>query len=68
MGVNGPKPCGLSSDSTMFREGKKDDDEGDLDTTALCHMLPKGKKGIGDSGYEGMPEKLPSPETGSQKI
>ena len=56
--VNGPKPCGLSSDSTMFRGGKKDDDEGDLDTTALYHMLPKGKKAIGDSGYEGMPEKV----------
>ena len=65
--VNGPKPCGLSSDSTMFRGGKKDDDEGDLDTTALYHMLPKGKKAIGDSGYEGMPEKVTITRDGQSK-
>ena len=65
--VNGPKPCGLSSDSTMFRGGKKDDEEGDLDTTALYHMLPEGKKAIGDSGYEGMPEKVTITRDGQSK-
>ena len=65
--VNGPKPCGLAADSTMFRGGKKDDDEGDLDTTALYHMLPKGKKAIGDSGYEGMPEKVTITRDGQSK-
>ena len=54
--VKGPKPCGVHQDGTMFRGGKKGEEN--LDTTALYHVLPKGKKAIGDSGYEGMPEKV----------
>ena len=40
----------------MFRGGKKDDKE--KDTSALYYQYPPGKKSIGDSAYEWMPEKV----------
>ena len=54
--VRGPAKPGVEQDPVMFRGGKKGDQS--LDTTALYHLLPDGKKAIGDSGYEGMSEKV----------
>ena len=42
--------------STLFRGGLKSEKE--LEETALYHALPEGKRAIGDSGYEGNPEKV----------
>jgi len=51
-------PCGEMHDSTMFRGGTKTTKKKDLDKSSLYFKLPVGKKGIADSGYEGMPEKI----------
>ena len=52
-------------DGTMFRGGKKADKQ--LDKAALYHILPTGKKAIGDSGYEGMAEKVTITRHGQSK-
>ena len=49
----------------MFCGGKKDDKI--LDKSALYHQLPKGKKAVADSGYEGMPEKVTITRHGQSK-
>ncbi|KAL7536423.1 hypothetical protein ACHAWF_013824 [Thalassiosira exigua] len=54
--IRGPVPAGQMHDGTMFRGGTKQDKEKDMD--ALYYKLPAGKKAIGDSGYDGMPEKV----------
>ena len=54
--IRGPEPCGNIHDGTMFSGGKKG--KKNLDETSLYHRLPTRKIAIGDSGYEGMPEKV----------
>ena len=54
--IRGPEPAGKIQYGTMFRGGKKNDKG--KDESALYYQLPEGKKAIGDSGYDWMPEKV----------
>jgi hypothetical protein len=65
--IRGPLPCGQMHDSTMFRGGTAKTKKDDLDKSALYFKLPMGKKAIGDSGYEGMPEKVTVTRSGQSK-
>lgn len=65
--MKGPIPCGEKHDSTIFRGGTKNDKKDQLDKSSLYFKLPMGKKGIADSGYEGMPEKLTLTRSGQSK-
>lgn len=47
--INGPFPAG-TSDMKVFKEG-------------LMHMIPVGKRVIGDSGYKGLPDILAVPNS-----
>jgi len=51
--INGPFPASRH-DSTVFRGGRKDTKKEDWDHDALYWKMPKGTKGIGDSGYVGI--------------
>ncbi|KAL9183000.1 hypothetical protein ACHAXT_004787 [Thalassiosira profunda] len=59
----GPKPAS-THDVTFFRGGKEESskkkkkNEASWDKNALYFQIPKGKKLIGDSGYEGEPDKV----------
>lgn len=55
--VNGPKEPSIH-DITVFRGGDADQKEEDRDQSALYFQLEDGEKCIGDSGYNGEPEKV----------
>ena len=52
--IRGPFPAS-THDITIFRGGKK---KAVKDPDALWFKIPPGKKAIGDSGYQGEPEKI----------
>ena len=58
----GPKPASIH-DITFFRGGKEESNskkknEAKWDKKALYFKIPKGKKLIGDSAYQGEPDKI----------
>ena len=58
--IRGPFPCSVH-DITMFRGGKTDEKKDSWDRGALyfkMEELGEGKKGVGDSGYAGEPNKI----------
>lgn len=65
--IRGPVPAGEMNDYTMFRGGTKNEKKEKMDKNALYFKLPDGKKAIGDSGYEGMPEKVTVTRDGQSK-
>lgn len=57
--INGPYPAGKYHDKSLFCGAESKDDPPDLwNRSALYFQLPDGKKAIGDSAYEGVPEKV----------
>lgn len=65
--MRGPFPAGEMHDGTLFRGGKKEVKIEDRDKSSLYFKIPLGKKAIGDSGYEGMPEKVTCTRHGQSK-
>jgi hypothetical protein len=58
--MRGPFPASVH-DVTIFRGGKSDQDIEEWDRDALyfkMQELGEGKKGVGDSGYAGEPDKI----------
>ena len=57
--INGPDPAGLRHDKAVFcgAMNMKDPPE-TWDRDALLFQIPDGKRAIGDSAYEGLPEKV----------
>ena len=57
--INGLYPAGKYHDKTIFCGAESMDDPVDQwDQNALFFQIPDGKKAIGDSAYEGMPEEV----------
>jgi len=56
--MRGPIPAGEMNDKTMFCGGSMDTPKEDWDKGSLYNALPAGKKAVGDSIYEGVPEKV----------
>jgi hypothetical protein len=54
--VKGPVPHGVQQESIFFSRREKI--KKDLGKSALYYALPQGKRAIGDTGYEGVPEKV----------
>lgn len=65
--MSDPIPAGEKDDRTMFCGGTKKQPKEEWDKVALYSMLPKGKKAIGDSVYEGIPEKVTVVRKGQSK-
>jgi hypothetical protein len=55
--VRGPDPA-ATADITVFRGGTVKTKVEDRDQEALYFKIPKGKLAVGDSGYQGEPEKI----------
>ena len=56
--MRGPIPAGEQNDKSYFCGGNKDEPKKNWDKSALYFSLPEGMKAIGDSIYEGIPEKV----------
>ncbi|KAL3769802.1 hypothetical protein ACHAWU_010310 [Discostella pseudostelligera] len=57
--INGPYPAGKYHDKALFCGAETMDESSDRwDRSALYFQIPDGKKAIGDSAYEGAPEKV----------
>ena len=65
--MRGPFPAGAMHDGTLFRGGKKEEKMEDRDKASLYFKTPLGKKAIGDSGYEGIPEKATCTDMANQR-
>jgi hypothetical protein len=64
----GPYPAGKYHDKTLFCGAEnKDTPKEEWDRSALYFQLPKGKKAIADSAYEGIPEKVTVKRNGQEK-
>lgn len=56
--MKGPEPAGSKHDITHFRGGTKEQGKDKWDKNSLYFKLPPGKRGVGDSGYGGEPDKV----------
>lgn len=56
--LKGPFKAGEKHDRTVFCGGNKDTAASDRDKSSLFFKIPVDKKAVGDSAYEGMPEKV----------
>lgn len=56
--IRGPFPAGAQHDITVFRGGRIKDGADNWDPNALYNKIPPGKKAVGDSGYDGEPDKV----------
>lgn len=57
--INGPYPAGARHDKAIFCGAETMNDPIETwDKNALLFQIPEGKKAIGDSAYEGFPEKV----------
>ena len=57
--INGPYPAGKYHDKALFCGAESMDDTKDQwNQSSLYFRVPDGKKAIGDSAYEGIPEKV----------
>lgn len=65
--MKGPIPAGEMDDRTFFCGGTKKEPKENWDKSSLYFKLPEGKKAIGDSIYEGIPEKVTVVRRGQSK-
>jgi len=66
--INGPYPAGKYHDKTLFCGAESMDDPKDQwNRNALYFRIPDGKKAVGDSAYEGIPEKVTVKRQGHPK-
>lgn len=66
--MRGPFAAGEKNDKTVFCGGTKKEPKDKWDQEALYFKLPEGKKAIGDSIYEGIPEKVTCVRDGQSPI
>ena len=65
--MRGPIAAGEQNDRTLFCGGTKKEPEDEWDQSSLYFKLPAGKKAVGDSIYEGIPEKVTCVRNGQSK-
>jgi hypothetical protein len=62
-----PFPAAEKHDKTVFCGGTNKQPREQWDRNSLYHHIPKGKKALGDSAYEGVPEKVTVKRAGQDK-
>ncbi|KAL7458959.1 hypothetical protein ACHAWC_011745 [Mediolabrus comicus] len=65
--VQGPFPAAERHDKTLFCGGTNKEPKETWDKQAVYHQIPEGKKVVGDSAYEGVPEKCTVKRVGQDK-
>ncbi|KAL7429399.1 hypothetical protein ACHAXM_001847, partial [Skeletonema potamos] len=65
--ARGPFPAAEKHDKTVFCGGTNKQPREQWDRNSLYHHIPKRKKALGDSAYEGVPEKVTVKRAGQDK-